>query len=337
MRRFRILWVSLLSLCFALPFWSQKPVYKYIRVGNANDLAGAPRPGFALMGGGADLDEAFRWLCNRAGGGDFLVLRATGAGDYNRYVQSLCKLNSVATIVIPNREAALDPFVAATISHADALFIAGGDQAKYINFWMGTPVEAALNEAIGRGVPLGGTSAGLAVMGQYAYTAQGDNPDDPNLDGRAALADPYGPRISLAKGFIDIPILKNIIIDTHFARRDRMGRLLVFLARLNEPDKEAAKPLGVRGVGVQERTALLLQPDGRATVVGDGNAYFIEMQRQNGTIEKGNPLSFGEFNVKKVAPGDIFDIKSWTGDAISYTLTVDEGKIRSTQTAGDIY
>ncbi len=338
MRRFRIFWLSWSLLGLTLPVCPQSPAYKYIRVGSADDSAGTPRAGFALMGGGTDLDEAFRWLCNRAGGGDFLVLRATGGGDYNRYVQSLCKLNSVATIVIPNREAAIDPFVSNTIRHASALFIAGGDQANYINFWMGTPVEEALNDAIGRGVPIGGTSAGLAVMGQYAYTAQGDNPDDPNLDGNAALADPYSPRVSLTQGFISIPILKNIITDTHFARRDRMGRLLVFLARLNEPDgKPAPKPLGIRGIGVQERAALLLQPDGRATVVGYGNAYFVEIERQDGPIEKGKPLSFGEFAVKKVAPGDIFDIKSWTGDAINYTLTVDAGKLRSTQTGGDIY
>jgi cyanophycinase len=338
MRRFRILWLSLLLPGLALPVWSQSPAYKYIRVGSADDFAGAPRAGFALMGGGTDLDEAFRWLCNRAGGGDFLVLRASGGGDYNRYIQSLCKLNSVGTIVIPSRHAALDPFVSNAISHSSAIFIAGGDQAKYINFWMGTPVETALNDAIGRGIPIGGTSAGLAVMGQYAYTAQGDNPDDPNLDGKAALADPFSPRVSLSKGFLNIPILKDIITDTHFARRDRMGRLLVFLARLNEPEgKPTSKPLGIRGIGVQERAALLVQPDGRGTVVGYGNAYFVDMQRQDGQIERGKPLSSGEFSVKKVAPGDIFDIKTWTGDAISYTLTVDTGKIRSTQTGGDIY
>ena len=70
------------------------------------------------MGGGSDLDEAFRWLCQRAGGGDLLVLRATGDDEYNPYIQGLCHLNSVATLVIPSREAALDPFVARSSSPA---------------------------------------------------------------------------------------------------------------------------------------------------------------------------------------------------------------------------
>src|SRR3974390_2846333 len=73
---------------------SPPPAYKYLRVGNAEDVSATSRSGFALMGGGKDIDEAFRWLCVRAGGGDFLILRASGAGDYNRYIQSLCRLNS---------------------------------------------------------------------------------------------------------------------------------------------------------------------------------------------------------------------------------------------------
>ena len=55
-----------------------------------------------MMGGGADLDEAFRWLCPKANGGDFLILRARGDDDYNSYVNGLCPLNSVAT---PNASA----------------------------------------------------------------------------------------------------------------------------------------------------------------------------------------------------------------------------------------
>src|SRR5580698_3856107 len=74
------------------------PQYKYFRAGSPTDVATTTQAGFALMGGGTDLDEAFRWMCNRANGGDFLVLRATGDDDYNPYIHPLCKLNSVATL-----------------------------------------------------------------------------------------------------------------------------------------------------------------------------------------------------------------------------------------------
>jgi cyanophycinase len=41
------------------------------------------------MGGGTDVDEAFRWMSSRAVGGDFVVIRATGADEYNQYVYDL--------------------------------------------------------------------------------------------------------------------------------------------------------------------------------------------------------------------------------------------------------
>lgn len=339
MSRPRLFLASLLLLAGAHSAFAQAAPYTYIRAGEPANVTVKPRAGFALMGGGTDLDEAFQFLCDRARGGDMLVLRARGDDEYNAYLGRICRLNSVATLIVPDREAAADPFVAQTISHAAALFIAGGDQANYIKFWMNTPVQTALNEAVRRGVPIGGTSAGLAVLGEYAYSAESDKPDDPNLDSKTALADPFGTRISLERGFLQIPILKGIITDTHFARRDRMGRLLVFLARLNDAGAKPDPANGqhVRGIGVQERAAVLLEPDGKGHVIGYGPAYFIEADRATGVLQKGKPLTYGPFVVQKVAPGADFYIRSWAGDAISYKLTVDSGKIRSSQTANEIY
>src|SRR5580692_3540308 len=103
--------------------------YRYFRIGNRNDIQTTPSAGIAMMGGGNDLDEAFRWLCLKANGGDFLILRANGDDDYNSYINNLCHLNSVATLIISNRQAAQDPAVAEIIRHAEVVFIAGGDQA----------------------------------------------------------------------------------------------------------------------------------------------------------------------------------------------------------------
>jgi hypothetical protein len=47
--------------------------------------------GYALMGGGSDLDEAFRYLCEKGKGGDFLILRVLRSADYNPYIKKLCK------------------------------------------------------------------------------------------------------------------------------------------------------------------------------------------------------------------------------------------------------
>lgn len=319
--------------------WAQtEHPYEYFRVGNTLDVSASPRPGFALMGGGTDLDEAFRWLCDHAAGGDLLVLRATGKDDYNQYIKKLCRLNSVATIVIPNKAAAADSFVAQAIHHASALFISGGDQANYVNFWAETPVETELNAAIERGVPIGGTSAGLAVLGEYAYSAQGDKPDDPNLDSKTSMADPFSPRVTVVRSFIHIPLFAGMVTDTHFARRDRMGRLLVFLARLNQSEETGThRTSQVRGIGIEEKAAVLVNPDGSARVIGHGAAYFIESSGAQGTVLKGQPLTFGPYSVRKIAVGHSFNLKAWSGDATQYTLTVTAGVVQSTQPRGLIY
>ena len=308
--------------------------YKYFRLGHTEDAHTKPVPGYALMGGGKDLDPAFKWLCDRASGGDFLVLRASGDKDYNPYIKGLCKANSVATLILPDKAAALAPQVAAIMRQAEAIFIAGGDQAKYLNLWAETPVQEEINAAIERGVPIGGTSAGLAVMSEFVYSAQGDAPDDPDLTSTLALANPFYPRVTVRRRFMEIPILKNTLTDTHFRKRDRMGRTLVFLARIVQ-DGWSQDP---REIAVEEKAAVLLEPSGAATVVGSGPAYFMQVTRAPEVCRAGEPLTFREIAVRRVEPGGHFDVGKWEGtDGRSYSLSVEKGVIQSTAPSGEVY
>ena len=309
--------------------------YKYLRLGNKEDVETRPVAGIAMMGGGDDLDEAFRWLCNKGNGGDFLILRARGDDDYNSYVNGLCKANSVATLIIPDRDAARDPAVAKIIREAEVLFIAGGDQANYIRGWKGTPVESAINENIAAGKPIGGTSAGLAIEGEFAYSATGDKPDDKNLSSADVLADPYFERVTLAREFLKVPHLENLITDSHFARRDRMGRSLGFLARIMK-DGWNSSP---REVAIDEKSAVLVDADGKARVVGTGKgAYFLRPTQTAEVCKKGVPLTFRGVNVYRAPAGSHFDLTSWAGEGGTiYSLSVERGKIESTQVGRGTY
>jgi cyanophycinase len=60
------------------------------------------------------------------------------------------------------------------IATPEALFIADGDQWNYGRAWGASPVDAAVQELIDRGVTVGGTSAGMAVLGQFVFTAEKD-------------------------------------------------------------------------------------------------------------------------------------------------------------------
>jgi cyanophycinase len=303
--------------------------YQYFRLGNNADIQTKPTAGIAMMGGGTDLDEAFRWLCNKGNGGDFLILRATGDDDYNPYVAGLCKANSVATLIIPNRAAAMEPAVAEIIRKAEVVFIAGGDQSNYVRGWQGTPVEKAINDNIAEGKPIGGTSAGLAVQGQFVYGCMKDKPDDKDLASTDVLPNPYFDRVTLVKDFLKVPHLENLITDSHFAKRDRLGRSLGFLARIMK-DGWSTSP---REVAIDEKSAVLVEADGKGTVVGTGKgAYFMRPTQAPETCENGVPLTFRNISVYRVKAGGHFDLTSWTGDGgTGYSLSVEQGKIVSTQ------
>src|SRR5499427_2190074 len=264
----RTLLLCAIVLCCAVDSFGAKS-YSYSRIGNANDITTTTSPGTVLMGGGTDVDVAFQWMCQRTGGGDFLVIRATGTDAYNPYIQQLCpKENSVATLIIPNRTAASDPFVISTIQNAEALWIAGGDQSNYINFWKGTPVEDNLNALIARNVPIGGTSAGMNVLTEFVYSALASQ----GVTSSQALADPFTRYITLDRDFVNIANLVGIIGDPHFVTRDRMGRDLAFMCRVNLNGWSAAP----RDIAIDEKTALLILPSRTASVVGTSNVYFMQ-------------------------------------------------------------
>ena len=308
--------------------------YQYFRLGNSRNAHAKPTGGVALMGGGKDLDAAFQWMCRRSDGGDFLILRATGTDAYNPYVEQICQVNSVATLVIPNRAAANDPAAAKKIAAASAIFFSGGDQANYINFWKGTPVQTSVNAAIGRKVPVGGTSAGLAIQGQFIYSAQNDSPDGPDLTSKVSLENPYNRQVVIASSFLKNSALRDVITDTHFVTRDRMGRLLTFMARILA-DGDANT---IHAFGIDEHTAVLLNPDGTATVRGSSRAYFLSAIVKPSVCRPGMPLSFSNVVVQRLTAGETFNVNSWTRNGgSSYTLNVNSGVVHSTQPGGKIY
>lgn len=305
--------------------------YSYFRVGNPNDVATVTTSGTVLMGGGTDVDAAFQWMCQRSGNGDFLVIRATGTDAYNPYIQQLCPgENSVATLIIPNRTAASDPFVIATIQNAEALWIAGVDQSNYINYWQGTPVEQELNALIARSVPKGGTSAGMNVLAQFLYSAQASQA----ITSSEALADPFSKYITLVRDFVNIPILQGIIDDPHFVTRDRMGRDLAFLCRIYTNGWSSAP----RDISIDEKTALLIDSSGNGKVVGSSTVYFLQAPGAPQVCQAGIPLTYQNVAVYRINASGSFNLSNWKGKGgVAYTVSANAGVLGSTQLNGSIY
>lgn len=282
----------------------------YTREGNPADVVTKPSPGYLLMGGGKDVEEAFAWMIQKANGGDFLILRASGTPAYNPFVMKLGKVNSVATLILKEPAQSSDPEVIRKVEQAEAIFFAGGDQWNYVRLWRGTPLGKAIQQRIRKGVPVGGTSAGLAILGEHYFSAEFDTITSPQ-----ALADPFDKRNAIATGFLHIPILKRIITDSHFTPRSRIGRLATWLARLPK----------VRGIGIDERTALLVEPSGQSRVVGANLVWFLEAKQKPASLK---PFTFRGIAVQTVAPGQSFHLKSWTGPTTTKsTLNITNGTI----------
>lgn len=292
--------------------------YEYYLAGNSADVETKTTPGLLLEGGGKDVDAAFGWFIAKAGGGDVVVLRASGGDGYNAYLRSRGRTDSVETLLIKSRAGASDPFVVDKVRRAEALFFAGGDQWKYVERWKGTPLKEAIHQLVSRGVPIGGTSAGLAILGEYCFSAQNDT-----ITSAEALDDPYHPKATLETGFLSLPHMTGVLTDSHFAARDRMGRLVSFLARLRAEGKI------VKGIGVDEKAAVLVEEDGEARVVGHDAAYLVSLQEAPMVCTRGRPLTVRNVSISRIPAGGRFNLETWTSVADAYTLNSEAGVLSS--------
>jgi cyanophycinase len=237
--------------------------------GSAADVSTNAVGGLLLMGGGPDVDAAITWFLQNAAGGDVVIIRATGSDGYNQYMYDMVNVNSVETIIIDSREKATLAAVTDKIRNAEALFIAGGDQWDYVNYWKNTATEDAINYLINtKKVTVGGTSAGLAILGSAYYSAQTGS-----VTSSQALANPYHRYVTLGQNdFIASSFLVNTITDSHYSQRSRQGRHISFMAR-------AMKDWGyttIKGIGVDEQTAVCVDAVGNGKVYGSNNAYFLK-------------------------------------------------------------
>jgi len=331
LRRFASV-LLMLAAWFAAPAAIAGKPYQFYVVGDAADVALArpAAPTLVLMGGGPDVDAAFAWMIAKGGGGNFVVIRSRGTDAYNPYIYAMGGVKSVETLVIPSRDAANDPFVLGRIRAADALFIAGGDQSDYINYWQGTPVQAAIQQLAERNIPVGGTSAGMALLGKYGFPALNGS-----VTSSDALANPFDKRITLSRDFVTLPDMGSVITDPHLVARDRMGRLVTFMARI----VNAGWAGMARGIGVDVETALLVE-NGKGSKVGLGSVYFLQSVGQPQVCKPRTPLTYRNIDTQRLSGDGAFDLTNWAGyggATARYSISAVEGVLTSTQAGGAVY
>jgi len=197
-------------------------------------------------------------------------------------------------------------------------------------------------------VPFGGTSAGMAIQGYVYYDGI------TNVVSEEVLLNPYRSGTGIHyNDFLHNPFLQRTICDTHFNTkggttdngiRGRQGRMMSFLARMITDSSMA----DVKGIACDEKTAVCIDQDGIAMVVGLGKAYFLRQWcAAPETCVQGQPLTWTNGARVYVIPGPgnytaipatakSVDLKDWTtvsGGTYEY-WTVDSGILTLGQTTG---
>ena len=291
--------------------------------GNSTDLEVASNGGICLMGGSTEDDNGMRWFLERANGGDVLVIRTSGSDGYNDYLfnQLGVSVNSVETIVFNNPSAANEFYIHQKINKAEAIWIAGGDQWNYISYWRDTPIDSLINNGIqNRNMAIGGTSAGMAILGGFYFSAENGT-----VTSATALSNPFDGDVTVDHTpFINLPILGDVVTDTHYDDPNRKGRHVVFMSRMLNDHGVVAK-----GIACDEYTAVCIDENGMAYVYGehpdyDDYAYFLQVNCEYPfnvpeTIQANEPLTWnmnGEALKVYFAPGTTdgsvqFDLNNW--------------------------
>lgn len=290
-------------------------------------------PGVLLMGGGTEVDSAFvNDAYPVANGGDVVVLRATGTNGYQAYLYSdipalipaaqhpALQPDSVETLIVDSVAKANSAYVAETVTYANLVWIAGGDQSAYLNFWKGTALETALRQAYARGAVIGGTSAGMAVNGEWIYDPDGVTA----ATSATAVANPYNSAMLFSTDFLDLPLSYDLVAETHFANRDRMGRVLAFMARLRQDGAPA-----ITGVALDEGTSFYIPPSrvGVFRRQGTSGAGYILREGANTQrvrVSPGQTLIYRNvLRTKLTTSGDTFDLGTGASNRTPTTLSVE--------------
>lgn len=228
-----------------------------------------------VIGGAEDKDSdclILRRFVDLAGGeeGRLVVVTAAAAepgrtGETYRLLFRDLGVAEVAVLNVSSRRDAGEPAVAGELQQATGVFFTGGDQLRITSILGGTKVDDALRRAYRSGAIIAGTSAGASAMSE-TMIVEGEEADAPSKN-----------TVQMAPG---MGLLREVVVDQHFAQRGRVGRLLAAVAQ---------HPY-MLGVGIDEDTAIVVSPEGTFEVIGSHAVTVIDGRR------------IGETNVSETGP-----------------------------------
>jgi len=258
-----------------------------------------------LVGGGGEdysdwSDIPYAWFVAQADSGIVINIDVSSTASwYTNYFKSFGADPASLSLQIATRAAANDPATANLLRSASGIFIEGGDQWDYVQTWDGTLAEQAIIDVFNAGGVIGGTSAGLAVLGEVDFTAQYGSVIAPE-----ALANPCRSDIALSEHLL--PLLPGVLTDSHFHSRGRLGRLIPMLARWEHETGE-----WLTGLGIADNTAACLEADGTMTVWGEGSVSVLYAESNvtsNVNCDSPQELTLTSLRMDQLVHGSKYDL-----------------------------
>jgi cyanophycinase len=267
-------------------------------------LPHATHPGLLIAIGGAE-DKTreriiLRYFLEAAGGDDASIVVLATASETpetgERYADLFLALRAetVEVLKIETRDDAMQagPEAHDLLEYATGLFITGGSQLKLSSVLGGTGIAQTIRDRHAAGMVVAGTSAGAALLSEHMI-ALGESGSTP----RRRL-------VHLAKG---LGLAPDLVIDQHFRRRDRLGRLLTALSYNPAP----------LGVGIDEDTAAIISGNGELSVLGTGAVMVVDASQMKFTdshaIHRGQPVAMLGLKLDFLTTGCRYDLKRRQG------------------------
>ncbi|MBU3077530.1 cyanophycinase [Sphingomonas quercus] len=247
-----------------------------------------------IIGGHEDKEgkkRILREIAERVKGGKLVIATVAShepEGYFDAYRKAFADLgtDNLVELYVHERGETLEHETSAIFEGAAGIFFTGGDQLRISSQIGDTPVEKMVREIHRRGGVVAGTSAGASVMSE-TMLVKGSSQESHRIGD-----------LHMAPG---LGLVRDVIIDQHFAERGRFGRLLGAVAQNPR----------VLGIGIDEDTAIVVE-GARFRVIGAGAVYIVDGTRVTSSniaeASADRTLSIHDVTVHVLSDGDVFDL-----------------------------
>jgi cyanophycinase len=252
-----------------------------------------------IIGGGerkGDELTVLEEVARRAGNGKLVVATIATAEpqetweDYRKIFTKL-GVKKIEWLDVRVREEGFKEEVVRILDEAAVVFFTGGDQLKITSQLGDSYVYRRIEEIYEKGGTIAGTSAGASVMSETMLIS-GEGEESHKVDAVLGMAPGLG-------------LIRNTVVDQHFAQRGRLGRLLGAITQ---------NPRTL-GIGLDENTAIVVHGDERFEVIGGGAVYVLDGSKVSysnlGEPEPEMEKTMAVFDVKLhvLSEGNQFDLR----------------------------